>query len=369
VGKNQGITWCGVNDMAGNVREWCWNETPIGHIIRGGAWNDMSYLFYSLNQAASFDRSPKNGFRCVQYIDKEKIPESAFKTIEYSGKRDFSKEEPVEDNIFAIYKNQFLYDRTDLKAVIEERNDSYDDWTNEKITFNSAYGKERVIAYLFLPRHLSPPYQTLIYWHGLSAIYEKELLKTGWDWLFDFLLKSGRAVMFPVYKGTFERIDEREPVGRSGHQYTESLVKCVKDFKRSVDYLETRPDIDTGKLGYFGYSWGGMMGGIVPAVEDRLKVNILIVAGLWGGALPEADEINYVSRVKIPTLMLNGKYDCRFPLENNVKPFFKLLGTPEKDKRLILYETDHYVLKSEMIKEVLKWCDTYLGPVNHLPEK
>jgi hypothetical protein len=36
-----------------------------------------------------------------------------------------------------------------------------------------------------------------------------------------------------------------------------------------------------------------------------------------------------------------------------------LSGTPEKDKILKVYETDHYVPKSEMIKEVLSWCDKY----------
>jgi eukaryotic-like serine/threonine-protein kinase len=362
-GKYQGITWCGAYDMAGNVREWCWNETPAGHIIRGGAWNDMSYLYTFLNQAPSFDRSPKNGFRCVQYIDKEKIPEDSFQPIEYNGERDFTKEKPVADNIFAVYKNQFLYDSIDLNAIIEEIDSNYEDWSIEKISFNSAYGKERVIAYLFLPKHTSPPFQTLIYWHGLNSISEKSLIKTGWEWQFDFILKSGRAVMFPVYKGTFERINENEPFTSSGHKYTDWVIKTVKDFRRSVDYLDTRPDIDTSKLGFYGNSWGGMMGGIVPAVEDRLKVNILLTPGLWGGALPEVDEINYIPRVKIPTLMLSGRYDFTFPLENNVKPFFKLLGTPDKDKQLIIYETDHYVPKNEMIKEVLGWCDKYLGPV------
>jgi dipeptidyl aminopeptidase/acylaminoacyl peptidase len=188
-------------------------------------------------------------------------------------------------------------------------------------------------------------------------------MKTGWEYYLDFILKSGRAVMFPVYKGTFERIDADEPVASSGHKYTEWVIKTVKDFRRSIDYLDTRSDIDMSKLGFYGCSWGGMMGAIVPAVEDRLKVSILITPGLWGGALPETDEINYISRVKIPTLMLNGKYDFTFPLENSVKPFFKLLGTPDKDKRIIIYETDHYVLKNEVIKEVLAWCDTYLGPV------
>ncbi len=365
VGKRQGITWCGAFDMAGNVREWCWNETPAGHAIRGGAWDDPSYSFFELNQAPSFDRSPRNGFRCVKYIDKEKIAESAFQPIEFRKKRNFSEEKPVSDDIFTVYRNQFLYDSTDLKAVIEVRDTSNNDWIIEKITFNSAYGMERVIAYLFLPKNTTPPFQTLIYWHGMNAVFEKELLKTGWKAYFDFLLKNGRAIMFPVYKGTFERFDEEELPVLSGHQYTEWVIKMAKDFRRSVDYLETRMDIDNSKLGYYGASWGGMMGAIVPAVEDRLKVNILVIPGLLGRALPEADELNYLPRVKIPTLMLNGIYDYRFPLENSIKPFYNLLGTPEKDKKLILYETDHYVPRNELIKEVLAWCDEYLGPVRY----
>ncbi len=41
------------------------------------------------------------------------------------------------------------------------------------------------------------------------------------------------------------------------------------------------------------------------------------------------------------------------PFETNLKPFFELLGTQEKDKKLILYETDHYIPKRDMIKEKL----------------
>jgi hypothetical protein len=367
VGKSQGISCFGAYDMAGNVKEWCWNETQVGHIIRGGAWNDPTYMYSDMSQLPSFDRSEKNGFRCVQYINKEKIPESAFQLIKniegwygYSGERDFSKETPVEDKIFEIYKNQFLYDKTDLNDKIEKTDSSNKDWIIEKITFNAAYGKERIIAYLLLPRNASPPYQTLMYWPGLNATFEDSLIKGDWKWDLDFILKSGRAVMYPVYYRTFERKDGPLPTG--GHQLTDWTIKDCKDFSRSIDYLETRSDIDISKLGFFGTSWGGSMGWI-PSIEDRPKVNILIVGGFNGFLLPEVHAINYVSRVKIPTLMLNGKYDYRYNIDINVTPFFKLLGTPEKDKILKVYETDHYVPRSEMIKEVLAWCDKYLGPV------
>ena len=77
--------------------------------------------------------------------------------------------------------------------------------------------------------------------------------------------------------------------------------------------------------------------------------------------LPEVSPVNYVPRINVPTLMLNSKYDYVFLFENHVKPFYNLLGTSEK--KLVLYETGHFVPKNEMIKEVLAWCDKYLGPV------
>ena len=70
-------------------------------------------------------------------------------------------------------------------------------------------------------------------------------------------------------------------------------------------------------------------------------------------------------RVKIPTLMLNGKYDMLFPYDKSIKPLFELLGTAEKDKELKLYDTDHIPPKNEFIKETLAWLDKYLGKVEN----
>jgi dienelactone hydrolase len=132
------------------------------------------------------------------------------------------------------------------------------------------------------------------------------------------------------------------------------LIKWVKDFSRTIDYLETRTDIDTSKLGFYGHSRGGRLGGIIPAVENRLAVNILVVGGLSNTKpFPEADGIYYVPRIKIQTLMLNGRYDSSFPLKKSLIPFFNNLGTPEADKRLVIYETGHYVSKRDRTREIL----------------
>jgi len=370
VGSFQGFTAYGAFDMAGNVREWCWNETPVGRVIRGGAWDDDTRLSGNVIQAAAMDRSTRNGFRCVLYIDPEKIPEKAFVFQRPTPLRDFRSEKPVSDDVFEVYKDQFFYDRTELNDRVEYRKESVGGWTQEKISFDAAYGGERITGYLFLPENTAPPYQTVIYFPG-GAVTRHETSEDIEDYyeftmFLSFIVKNGRAVFFPVYKGTFERIDPAlRPIlyGAESHAYTEFLVQLVKDFRRCVDYLETRQDIDKGKLAFYGMSWGGILGAIIPAVEERLAASVLLAGGFFRSALPQAHQINYVSRVKIPTLMLNGQYDTLYDVETAIKPMFDLLGTPADQKQLIICETDHIPPRVEFIKETLNWLDRYLGPV------
>jgi dienelactone hydrolase len=285
--------------------------------------------------------------------------------------RDYYNEKPVGDSIFQVFRDQFSYDETELNAHLESRDEISEYWILEKITFDAAYGDERIIAYLFLPKNTPPPYQTVIYFPGSGAVRQES--SDGIDRYFEFpiflsfIVKNGRAVLFPVYKGTFERGDPAYGSihgGRDSHQFTEYLIQLVKDFKRCIDYLETRQDIDSSKLAYYGMSWGAWLGAIIPAVDQRLQASVLLGGALPGRVTrPEADPLNYVTRVKTPTLMLSGKYDTGFPYETSIKPMFDLLGTPDEHKELKLYETDHLAPKVEFIKETLAWLDRYLGPV------
>jgi hypothetical protein len=61
--------------------------------------------------------------------------------------------------------------------------------------------------------------------------------------------------------------------------------------------------------------------------------------------------------------MLNGRYDSMFPVETNQLVLFRLLGSPEKDKRHTAFESGHIPPIREVIKESLDWLDRYLGPV------
>ncbi len=373
VGSHPGMVLSGAYDMAGNVREWCWNETPQGRAIRGGAWNDATYMFTEITQALPFDRSARNGFRRVRYLEPEKVPATAFAPTRLTTRRDFSQEKPVAADVFRVYKEQFFYDPHDLKAIVEKR-EEHPEWITEKVSFDASYANERMIAWLFLPRTGRPPYQTVIFFPGADATWygESEIIQgSRYRGYFDFILANGRAVLWPLYKGTFERkrgfedSDDLEN-GNETRRYVDFVVQVVKDLKRSIDFLGSREDIDNERLAYFGFSWGGRLGGLIPAVESRFKASVLVVGGLkWDvRPRPEADELNYVTRIEVPTLMLNGKYDIHaFPYDIAVKPMYDLLGTPGEDKRLVLFETDHFVARNDMVRETLAWLDRYLGPV------
>lgn len=315
------------------------------------------------------DRSAKNGFRLALYPDPETAPEAAFGFQRLGDPRNFYEEKPVADPIFQVYREQFSYDRTDLNARVESREESPGGWIHEKISFDAAYGGERVPAHLFLPRNTPPPYQTVIYFPGSASTWERssQNIESFYEFtmFLSFLVKNGRAVLYPVYKGTFERGDPALSaihLGAESHSFTEYMIQLVKDLRICVDYLETRPDIDGEKLAYYGMSWGGWLGTIIPAVEERLKASILIAGGLVGRGRPEVYPLNYVTRVRTPTLMLNGKFDNLF--ETGIKPLFDLLGTPAEHKQLKVYDTDHIPPRNEFIKETLVWLDRYLGPVN-----
>jgi len=354
------------HDLAGNVREWCWNQTSRdgARFTLGGGFGDLPYAFNDAFAADPFDRSPMNGVRCISIPGDEPNCERLMRTID-TPFRDFASEEPVSDETFAVFLRQFDYDKAPLNAVIDDEQVE-DDGTRFSISFDAAYGGERMSALLFLPHEQAPPYQTVVMFPGSNGIHSvsSEHLTSGYRYIRG-PLKSGRAVILPIYKGTYERGDELDSdYPEESNFYKDHLIMWAKDLSRTIDYLETRDDIDVERLAYFGLSWGGAMGAIMPAIETRLRCNVLYVAGLlFQRALPEVDQINYVTRVTQPTIMLNGEYDFFFPVETAQRPMYELLGTPPEDKEYKVYPGAHSVPRTELMKEVLAWFDRYLGPV------
>ena len=144
--------------------------------------------------------------------------------------------------------------------------------------------------YLFLPKNVPAPYQTVVYFphSGAQSFHSLEPSQFA---LIDFLMKSGRALMFPIYKDTYERLGNPPNCGTVAER--DETIQQADDLRRSVDYLETRSDIDRNRLAYFSISWGSELGPIMTALEKRFKAAIFADGGCDPATvLPEADPMN-----------------------------------------------------------------------------
>jgi len=359
VGQFQGVGWTGTYDMAGNVREWCLNSLGNQRVVLGGGWNDPPYMVQETiidpGSLPAFDRSPTNGFRLAVSRDDRSVAQSLREPIPVPDPIVIA--DPVSDEVFAAYLNVFDYDPGPLNPIPEETQISRY-WTRERISFSAGSADERIALYLYLPNTRSSRYQTVIYWptHMPLLLDSVDQISVS----LDFILKNGRAVALPVMDGTFERRLPRFPnwgtiAGR------DLVIQQIKDMRRSIDYLETRSDIDSEALAFYGWSLGGRLGAIALAVEPRLKVGILNQAGLQHLKMPETSVLNYLPRVTVPVLQFNGRYDTDFRFETSAKPFFDLIRSA--DKRHVVEPTGHFVSQATVIGETLDWLDKYLGPV------
>jgi formylglycine-generating enzyme required for sulfatase activity/dienelactone hydrolase len=353
-----GMSPFGAYNMAGNVSEWCLNETSEGFISAGGAWGEPVYTFANYGGFPGFYTSNKRGFRCAMNLGGTGNDGNL--------RIETHKEIPVytrsSEQDFVRWVKAYDYDKSPLEPQVEKH--ETDAWVRERITFNGANG-ERAIAYLYLPRNFPRPLQVihLLPTSGaesghISADREAE----GW---LATEVKAGRAVFVVVLRGYIERL---RPAGfiepdPTTAEYREKMVNWITDLRRGLDYLETRDDIDSRQIAFCGPSAGASVGLILAAVDRRYASGVLAAAGIaesdtrWVG---EANIVNFAPHIRGPILMLQGRYDETFVWETEAQPLYKLLNEP---KRLILYDGGHVPPIELFATTVHQWFDETLGPV------
>ena len=211
VGKAGALNALGLYDIVGNVREWCFNEVGAGRATRGGAWTDDTFFSGWIIRKDPFDRDATHGFRLVRTFDDAATLGRLRQPVAATEVRDYRKEKPVAESEFAVFRRNYEYEKSAANAVVEATDD-FEHWVRVKVAFDLPYGGERGGAYLFLPRNAQRPLQTVIYWPSggftmLKSIDDEFLMS------FDFLVRGGRAVAVPIFKGTLHRNPEGAVTG------------------------------------------------------------------------------------------------------------------------------------------------------------
>jgi tRNA A-37 threonylcarbamoyl transferase component Bud32/dienelactone hydrolase len=360
VGSSGGLGPYGTYDMAGNVKEWVWNETSGGRrYVLGGAFNETNYMFRDQDAQLPFDRRAGMGFRCLR--QPSPLAPKLVAPIA-SLERDVATLKPVGDEVYEAYRHLYDYDQLPLEDRLDETDANNPHWRKERVSFRASYGNERILASVFVPTDAKPPYQAVVYFPGSDATW-LESSREPWIQLLEFLMRSGRVVVYPVYQQTYER---RVPVQRGQAFLRQISIQRGQDVRRTIDYLEKRPDIDRSRIAFYGVSLGAQLGPVYLAIEPRFRTGVLLSGGFETWDIPpETDPVNFAPRVKQPVLMVNGRDDFDLPYETAQVPMFRMLGTADADKRHAVLEGGHIPPRpQDVFKEILDWLDRYLGPVN-----
>lgn len=355
-----GMSPFGCHDMAGNVAEWCLNETNGRFVTLGGSWDDLAYLFAYVGELPGLHSSGKLGFRCVLNSPTATGDQGAMR---FDTSRQAPTYKPVSEAEFRNLLSHYRYDNTALKAEVIERSET-SEWRREKLTYLGARD-ERVIAYLYLPKHYSPPFQVIQFVPAGDVYGGYVTIAESLEMVLPAHIKAGRAVFAVVFKGFKERelLPGYIQPPHTSVKRREEFVSNATDLRRGLDYLATRSEIDASRIAYFGYSQGATEGLIYTALDERYRAVVLVAGGMWvprPNWLPEITHPNFAAHIRAPKLLLNGRYDEAHPLQQTIEPLYQLLRQP---KKLVLYDGSHSPPIEVAVPVINQWLDETLGPV------
>ena len=123
------------------------------------------------------------------------------------------------------------------------------------------------------------------------------------------------------------------------------MYHAVAAVLRGHSLLAARPEVDHGRIGITGISWGGYLTCIVAGIDDRLKVAVPVYGcgflndnSAWLGRFEKMSEAqrqrwvgyfdpsSYLSGVNCPILFLNGSNDFAYPLDSYQKSYRQVKG-------------------------------------------
>ncbi len=222
-------------------------------------------------------------------------------------------------------------ERVPLDAEVLEKQDC-GDYTREKVVFNTEKYAS-VVAYVLVPKELKPgerrPAVLACHGHGrgkadvcgvaASPEERKTLIEPlNYDYAVQFV-RRGYVVIAPDWRGFGERQSPaawaragRDPCNVNAMAvaylgYT-LLALDIWDGMRAVDYLQSRPEVDPGRLGVAGLSFGGTMTTYLAALEPRLKVACIsgYLSTIKGDALGMRGLGNFCGSQHMPGLLALG---------------------------------------------------------------
>lgn len=267
---------------------------------------------------------------------------------------------PVDDATFAQIRRHYEYDRElplDVQVLNTQKYDGRElPYATDKVHFQSIEGEMVVGYFAYPPESDEKPCPAVVLLHGHNGFRgSRDRWTSGF---LDVLAREGYCTLAIDQLGFGERLLSMEQL-----QERAVSLQHVTDVRRAIDYLCTRAEVDTARIGIVGESMGGLNGCLVAGLEERLKAAVLVVAGAWEAKFAPDDPrlrhkhpLNFAPRIAVPTLMVNATKD-EYTEREEAEELHDALRV---SKRLAWHKSEHSIPVEEQKKDVLKWLDRYL---------
>jgi len=282
--------------------------------------------------------------------------------------------ERVGEEAFHVLVEMYSYDESiPLEARVVEKKE-IEGIEREKIVLRSTRGN-LVPGYMQLPTVGEAPYPCVLLLHGWSGSKEswyqdnnyisggnirKGLLEQGFA---VFALDSpchGDRISQNDFAPVNHYVDKEQPKGQQRKGYfsqREIYMQTVLDYRRVLDYLETREEIDAQRFGLVGYSMGGTQAFPLTAVEERIKVTVACATPAVTKKYSLLAPQNYVHGIgKRPFFMVMGNNDSMCPVVR-AKELFALIESPEKK---LQFYGGHHKLTHDFAPHAVEWVVEHL---------
>lgn len=158
----------------------------------------------------------------------------------------------------------------------------------------------------------------------------------------------------------------------------QDFIAIAGDLRRGLDLLLAQPEVDAGRIGYVGHSFGALFGGVLAGVEKRIQAFVLMsgvgsftdvaivnMPDLQGEALETRrrfmnpiDPMHYVARAAPAAIFFQfGTHDDYFSAEQ----FEKYYAAGSQPKSIQWYDADHYQMNAAGRADRMAWLSKQLA--------
>jgi beta-lactamase class A len=259
--------------------------------------------------------------------------------------------------------------------VIEE----FDGGTLHDITYTSPKDGP-VAAYLVVPKGKGP-FAAILFGHwgnGTRAEFIPEA---------KLYAKAGAISLIPDYPW-----DRPQPWRKTPSHYDKPELDCeieiqaILEFRRGIDLLLARPDVDPKRLAYIGHSYGAQWGSILSAVDRRMKTSVLMAGVAENGDIflrgnhpsiielrksrppgqferyahitGDIDAIHFVGHAApIPLLLQFGNFEEYFN-KTSMEHYAAAASDP---KKVLYYDTGHDLNDPRALEDRYNWLVEHIA--------